>query len=172
MEFQISEVISPGVTAGAVDFECRRSRVLMDAGRHHEVILNRLQSCLPRVIPKLGLQSFSPTRAEVQITASNHGDYFRCHSDNGHENLKSRELTFVYFFHSEPKKFEGGELRLYDSRWENGAYVATENYRAIVPQQNEIVLFPSSLMHEITPINSSSKAFEDSRFTVNGWLHR
>ncbi|MCU1297003.1 MAG: 2OG-Fe(II) oxygenase [Acidobacteriaceae bacterium] len=172
MDFEISEVISPGLTAGAVDFECRRSRVLMDAGAHRDVILNRIQSCLARVVEKLGLQPFSPTHAEVQITASNHGDYFRCHSDNGHENLNSRELTFVYFFHREPKRFQGGELRLYDSRWENGAYVATENYRAIMPRQNQIVLFPSSLLHEITPIDSSAKAFADSRFTVNGWLHR
>jgi len=171
MEFQISEVIAPGVTAGAVDFECRRSQVLMDTGRHRDVILNRLQSCLPRVFEKLGLQPFWPGKAEVQITASNHGDFFRCHSDNGHEDLKSRELTFVYFFHREPKKFEGGELRIYDSRWENGAYVATKNYRTIVPLQNQIILFPSSLLHEITPVECSSKLFKDSRFTVNGWFH-
>jgi Rps23 Pro-64 3,4-dihydroxylase Tpa1-like proline 4-hydroxylase len=172
MEFQISEVISPGVTGGAVDFEYRRSQVLMDTGRYRDVILNRLQSCLPRVFQKLGLQSFWPTRAEVQITASNHADFFRCHSDNGHEELKSRELTFVYFFHREPKTFQGGELRLYDSQWDGQAYVATENYRAIVPRQNQIVLFPSSLTHEITPVECPSKAFADSRFTVNGWLHR
>jgi SM-20-related protein len=172
MEFQISEVISPGVTGGAVDFEYRRSQVLMDTGHYRDVILNRLQSCLPRVFQKLGLQSFWPTRAEVQITASNHADFFRCHSDNGHDELKSRELTFVYFFHREPKTFQGGELRLYDSRWDGQAYVATENYRAIVPRQNQIVLFPSSLTHEITPVECPSKAFADSRFTVNGWLHR
>ncbi len=172
MEFQISEVISPGVTGGAVDFEYRRSHVLMDTGRYRDVILNRLQSCLPRIFQKLGLPSFSPTRAEVQITASNHADFFRCHIDNGHDELKSRELTFVYFFHREPKTFQGGELRLYDSRWDGQAYVATENYRTVVPRQNQIVLFPSSLTHEITPVECPSKAFADSRFTLNGWLHR
>jgi Rps23 Pro-64 3,4-dihydroxylase Tpa1-like proline 4-hydroxylase len=171
MEFEISEVISPGATSGTVDFEYRRSRVLMDVGVHHAVILNRIQSCSSRVFEKLVLEPFWPSRAEIQITSSNHGDFFRCHSDNGHEKIQSRALTFVYFFHREPKKFRGGELRLYDSRSENGVQVRAENYRTIVPRQNQIVFFPSSLEHEITPVDCVSQAFADSRFTVNGWLH-
>jgi SM-20-related protein len=171
MEFEISEVISPGATGGTVDFEYRRSRVLMDTGAHHAVILDRIQSCSSRVFEKLALEPFSPSRAEIQITSSNHGDFFRCHSDNGHEDIQTRALTFVYFFHREPKKFRGGELRLYDSRLENGVCVRGENYRTIVPRQNQIVFFPSSLEHEITPVDCASLAFADSRFTVNGWLH-
>jgi len=171
MEFEISEVISPGATSGTVDFEYRRSRVLMNTGVHHAVILNRIQSCSSRVFERLVLEPFWPSRAEIQITSSNHGDFFRCHSDNGHEDIQSRALTFVYFFHREPKKFRGGELRLYDSRRENGDYVRAENYRTIVPRQNQIVFFPSSLEHEITPVDCASQAFADSRFTVNGWLH-
>jgi hypothetical protein len=171
MQFQISEVISPGASGGAVDFEYRRSRVLLDLGRHHSIILDRIQSCSPRVFEKLGVEPFWPTRAEVQITASNHGDFFRCHSDNGHPDIRSRALTFVYFFHREPKKFHGGELRLYDSRMQDGASVPAETHRVIVPRQNQIVFFPSSLEHEITTVDCSSQEFADSRFTVNGWLH-
>ena len=171
MEFEISEVISPGATGGTVDFEYRRSRVLMDTGVHHAVILDRIQSCSCRLFEKLALEPFWPSRAEIQITSSNHGDFFRCHSDNGHEDIQTRALTFVYFFHREPKKFRGGELRLYDSRLESGVYVRAENYRTIVPRQNQIVFFPSSLEHEITPVDCASLAFADSRFTVNGWLH-
>jgi Rps23 Pro-64 3,4-dihydroxylase Tpa1-like proline 4-hydroxylase len=78
----------------------------------------------------------------------------------------------VYFFHREPKTFRGGDLRIYDSRWENGRYEPTENYRNIVPRQNQMVFFVSSLAHEITPVECPSGAFADSRFTVNGWIHR
>jgi hypothetical protein len=172
MEFQISEVIAPGMPGGITDFEHRRSHVLMDLGERHDVLLNRLQACLPKVVRKLGQDSFRPSRVEMQITASNDGDFFRWHSDNAGETIASREITFVYFFHREPKTFRGGELRIYDSRWENGAYVPTQNYRAIVPQQNQVVLFASSLAHEITPVECPSRAFPDSRFTVNGWFHR
>jgi Rps23 Pro-64 3,4-dihydroxylase Tpa1-like proline 4-hydroxylase len=34
------------------------------------------------------------------------------------------------------------------------------------------VLFPSSLVHEILPVQCSSRKFADSRFTLNGWFRR
>jgi Rps23 Pro-64 3,4-dihydroxylase Tpa1-like proline 4-hydroxylase len=171
-EFRISEIIAPGVNVATADFESRRSHVLMELDKHHAVIVNRIQSCLPRIFEKLEHEPFPLNRVEAQITASNDRDFFRQHSDNAHEQTAARELTFVYFFHREPKQFRGGELRIYDSCWANGGYAATANYRAIVPQQNQIVFFPSSLVHEITPVECAGATFADSRFTVNGWLRR
>jgi len=170
--FHISEVISTGVEGGIVDPENRRSRVLMDLGKHGDVVVGRIQSALPRVLEKLGMKTFSVSRVETQITASNHGDFFRHHSDNREEEVASRQLTFVYFFHREPKAFHGGELRLHNSQLENGAWTHPGDYRAVVPEQNQIVFFRSELLHEITPVVCPSQAFADSRFTVNGWLHR
>ena len=170
-EFQVSEVISPDI-GGAVDFEYRRSRILQELGTHRDVVLNRIRSLLPRAFEQLGHGPFAVSRVEAQITASNDGDFFRWHNDNGHGEIATREITFVYFFHREPKQFQGGELRLYDSRWENGMYRPQESYRTIVPQQNQAILFLSSLAHEITRVECPSKAFADSRFTLNGWLHR
>jgi Rps23 Pro-64 3,4-dihydroxylase Tpa1-like proline 4-hydroxylase len=170
--FRISEVIQPGAAAGTVDYDQRRSRVLMELGEHHKVIADHIYACLPRVLTRLGHDTFAVSDVEAQITASNDGDYFHRHADNAQADNSSREITFVYFFHQEPKKFQGGELRVYDSRRGNEEYVPTENCRSVVPQQNQMVLFSSSLMHEITTVECSSRAFADSRFTVNGWLHR
>ena len=170
-EFHLSEVVSPGVNGGGTDFEHRRSRVLLNIGRHGAALAASVKECLPRILPKLGHDTFPVSRVEAQITASNDGDFFRWHNDNAHEEVASREITFVYFFHREPKKFRGGELRIYDSRWQDG-YVPTENYRNIVPRQNQLVAFPSCLAHEITLVDCPSRAFADSRFTVNGWFHR
>jgi SM-20-related protein len=172
MRFEISEVLSPGVTVGAVDYEHRRSRVLLDLGGHETMITDRLRTCLPRVLQRWGRDPFPISRIESQITASNHGDYFRCHSDNGVGEVADREITFVYFFHREPKQFSGGELRIYDSRRENDNYVPTANYRTVVPEQNQLVLFASGLSHEITPVECPSGKFADSRFTVNGWFRK
>jgi SM-20-related protein len=172
MRFEISEVLSPGVTGGAIDYEQRRSRVLMDMRGQERLITDRLLACLPRVLQKWGRDPFPISRVETQTTASNHGDFFRCHSDNGAEEVAAREITFVYFFHREPKQFSGGELRIYDSRRENDNYVPTANYRTIVPEQNQLVLFASGLSHEITPVDCPSGRFADSRFTLNGWLHK
>jgi Rps23 Pro-64 3,4-dihydroxylase Tpa1-like proline 4-hydroxylase len=172
MRFELSEVLSPGVTGGAVDYEHRRSRVLMDMGGHESMIVDRVVTCLPRILEKWGRERFPISHVETQITASNHGDFFHCHIDNGAEAVLTREITFVYFFHREPKQFSGGELRIYDSRRENDNYVPTANYRTIVPEQNQLILFASGLSHEITPVECPSGAFADSRFTVNGWVHR
>jgi SM-20-related protein len=172
LRFEISEVLSPGVTGGAVDYEHRRSRVLMDMGQHEKVMVDRVLACLPRVLEKWGRAPFPISRVEIQTTASNHRDFFRCHNDNGAEAVADREITFVYFFHREPKQFSGGELRIYDSRRENDNYVPSPNYRTIVPEQNQLVLFASGLSHEITPVECPSGQFADSRFTVNGWVHK
>jgi SM-20-related protein len=171
-DFQISEVVAPGATRGVIDFESRRSRVLIDLGKHEAIIVNRIQACWSRVLRRLEHDPFVASKVEAQITASNDGGFFRCHSDNGQDENASREITFVYFFQREPKRFTGGELRIYDSRLENGAYAPTESGRVIVPQQNQIVFFASPLAHEITPVRCPSQAFADSRFTVNGWFHR
>jgi hypothetical protein len=172
-DFAISEVVSPGVPgAGMIAHEYRRSRVLLDLGPFREMFLDRLQPLLPRVMEQIGVECFKPTRSEVQMTASNHGDFFREHSDTGQAEIATRALTFVYFFHPEPRTFRGGHLRMFDSRpFENGWRRAGAS-ATIVPQQNQIVFFPSELVHEITPIECGSRAFADSRFTVNGWLHR
>jgi Rps23 Pro-64 3,4-dihydroxylase Tpa1-like proline 4-hydroxylase len=109
---------------------------------------------------------------EAQITASNHGDFFRCHTDNGASDIASRDVTFVYFFHREPRAFHGGELRIYESRPQRDGLRSAPSYHSIIPEQNQMVVFPSCLAHEITPVECPSGLFADSRFTVNGWLHR
>ena len=171
-DFSASEVISPTADGGMVNHEHRRSRVLTSLSRHKRVILARIEAALPQVLQTLGMEEFTVAASEVQITASNDGDFFRVHSDNGSDPVASRYLTFVYFFHREPRGFEGGELRIHDARLKNDRYVSEGNYQTIVPGQNQIVFFPCELLHEITPVKCPSGRFSDSRFTLNGWLRQ
>jgi Rps23 Pro-64 3,4-dihydroxylase Tpa1-like proline 4-hydroxylase len=171
-DFKASEVVSPHADHGVVNYRQRRSHVLMEPGPYQEIIRERIQSVLPQVLEKLGMEPFPIASLEVQITASNDGDYFHFHSDNGSAKVALRTLTFVYFFHREPRAFEGGELRIHDARLENGRYVSEGSYQTIVPRQNQIVFFPCQLMHEVTAVNCASGQFADSRFTLNGWLRR
>jgi len=126
-EFQSSELVSPSGEPGMIDYDHRRSRVLMDLGKHEEIILDRIRGVLPRVLDQLGIEQFPVTQVEAQITASNDGDFFRAHSDDSEEIIASRRITFVYFFHSDPRQFEGGELRLHDSRREGQRQVSREH---------------------------------------------
>jgi Rps23 Pro-64 3,4-dihydroxylase Tpa1-like proline 4-hydroxylase len=170
-EFQSSELVSPSGEPGMIDSDHRRSRVLMDLGKHEKIILDRIRGVLPRVLDQLGIEQFPVTQVEAQITASNDGDFFRAHSDDSEEIIASRRITFVYFFHGEPRQFDGGELRLHDSYGKGREQVSSGTYQTVVPQQNQIVFFPCSVQHEITPVRSESRSFADSRFTLNGWLH-
>ncbi|MGA8214757.1 MAG: 2OG-Fe(II) oxygenase [Candidatus Sulfotelmatobacter sp.] len=169
-DFRISEVISPSGDADVIDYSHRRSRVMMDLGKHEDVIVKRIYAVLPEVLQQLGMEEFPVSWVETQVTASNDGDFFRMHNDDGEGVVALRKLTFVYFFHGEPCRFKGGELRLHDANLQEEGYVSKGSYQTIVPQQNQIVFFPCSVLHEITPVECPSKAFADSRFTVNGWL--
>ena len=171
-DFSASEVVSPNADGGIVNYEHRRSRVLMDLTQHQDIMLERIKAVLPQVLDRLGMEEFSIAGVEAQVTASHDGDFFHFHSDNGSDRVASRYLTFVYFFHREPRQFEGGELRIHDALLEQGAYVSAGSYQTIIPQQNQIVFFPCELLHEITPVNCASQHFADSRFTLNGWLRR
>jgi Rps23 Pro-64 3,4-dihydroxylase Tpa1-like proline 4-hydroxylase len=179
-DFRYSEVISPSGEPGVIDYNHRRSRVLTDLGKHQHVILERILSVLPSVLEQLGMEEFPVAQVEAQITASNDGDFFRLHSDDAQETIATRHLTFVYFFHRDPSPFDGGELRLHGAGVDRtlhgdsqpAADEQTGIYQTIVPQQNQIVFFPCSVMHEITRVHCSSRSFADSRFTLNGWLHR
>lgn len=171
-DFRLSEVYSPSAQKGVINDDFRRSRVLMDLDEQQEMILARIKSVLPRVMERLGMEQFTIASVEAQITASNDGDFFHFHNDNGSEGVATRHLTFVYFFHQEPRQFEGGELRIHDAHLEDGDYVSDGSYQTIVPRQNQIVFFPCEQLHEITPVRCPSQRFADSRFTLNGWLRR
>jgi Rps23 Pro-64 3,4-dihydroxylase Tpa1-like proline 4-hydroxylase len=171
-DFQASELYSPSAENGVINYGYRRSRVLMDLAEQQELILARIKSVLPQVLEKLGMEEFTIADVEAQITASNDGDFFLLHDDNGSEGVSARHVTFVYFFHGEPRQFEGGELRIHDAHLKEGEYVSDGTFETIVPQQNRIVFFPCELQHEITAVKCPSQLFADSRFTLNGWLRR
>lgn len=172
LEFTASEVVAPTAEQGVIDHEHRRSRVLTALGRYEKLLMGRIKMVLPQVLQRLGMEEFDIAGVETQITASNDGDFFRFHSDNGSDRVAARHLTFVYFFHHEPRQFEGGELRIHDARLEQDRYISAGSYQEIVPRQNQIVFFPCELLHEITPVKCPSGLFADSRFTLNGWLRR
>jgi SM-20-related protein len=167
-EFTASQVFDPGGNRPAY----RRSRVSLNTGWFHDMIAQRMAFYLPRILRALDRPYFNVTRVESQLTASNDGDYFRVHNDNSQANWPSREITYVYFFHREPRAFSGGELVLYDSREDGGVPEPVLARKRITPEQNTIVFFDSSVLHEVTPVSCPSQRFADSRFTLNGWLHR
>jgi Rps23 Pro-64 3,4-dihydroxylase Tpa1-like proline 4-hydroxylase len=60
-------------------------------------------------------------------------DYYKAHTDTS-------ILTYLYWCHKEPKKFEGGDL------------ILPELDEGITYKNNRLVVFPSWRLHEVTPI--------------------
>jgi len=156
-----------------IDTKYRRARSLRKMGRHKQVMVKLMKAALPRALKRLRHPGFHISSVDVQFTASNHGDFISPHRDSDSEGeLASREITFVYYYRTRPNAFRAGELRIYDSRLENGEYVSTGRYKSVAPRHNRVVFFPSSQWHEVMPVDCPSQAFADSRFTVHGWVRR
>ncbi len=150
----------------------RRSSVLYNFPEFAELVSDRIQSITPDIFRTLELSPFSISHIEAQLTAHNDSNYYKVHNDNGSSNTAMRELTYVYYFYREPKPFSGGELVIYDSKIENTYYINADSYKTIEPRNNSIVFFLSRSMHEVLPVRCPSRVFQDSRFTINGWIHR
>ena len=157
---------------GVIDHANRRSRALIAWSPFHNVLMDRIASFFPVVLEKLKWPLFQVAYMETQLTASNHEEFFKMHSDNRSDLVATRELTFVYFFYRETKAFTGGELVIYDTVIKNGSHTPTGPYQVIQPEQNKIVFFPSYCLHEVRTVCCPSRDFADSRFTLNGWLHK
>ena len=137
-----------------------------------ELLKSKLVAILPKILPKLNHRPFSISEIEIQLTAHNDGCFYKMHNDAGSEKTATRELTYVYYFNKEPKPFYGGELKLCDTELKSNVVTTLKNYKIIEPQNNRIIFFNSRSRHEVLPVICQSKAFEDSRFTLNGWIRR
>lgn len=168
--FKPATIIARGAGSPSVDPKLRKSKTLDKLNNFEAMIAERVKAQLEPVLSKLNHKSFPVGRIELQATASNDGDYFRLHADS--DGKDTREISFVYFFHGEPRRFSGGELRLYQTRFVNGQLLPADQSRTITPRQDTIVFFPSLNEHELLPVRVPSQKFADSRFTINGWIHR
>ncbi|MEG4025859.1 2OG-Fe(II) oxygenase [Microcoleus sp. S13C4] len=165
-----SEFVSTSTSTNAEDY--RRSMVLHSFPEFSELMVNRIKAILPDVLKSLNIPSFPLGEIEAQLTMHNDNNFYKLHNDSGSPDTASRFFTYVYYFYREPKAFSGGELQIYDSKIENNFYVADKTFRTVEPRNNSIVFFLSRYMHEVLRVSCPSKAFADSRFTINGWVRQ
>jgi Rps23 Pro-64 3,4-dihydroxylase Tpa1-like proline 4-hydroxylase len=145
------------------------------------------------VIPRLDVAPFTVRTLELSVRVYRDGHFFMTHKDvppqraaaasstTGDDegraaaepavSLANRVLSFVYFFHKVPRRYTGGELLLFDSNPVSDEYTAT-GFTTIVPEDNALVIFPSRFFHCVVPIRCAGQDFLDSRFVVNGFVHK
>jgi Rps23 Pro-64 3,4-dihydroxylase Tpa1-like proline 4-hydroxylase len=155
-----------------LDYDVRRSRTL--SGARVEEIWNRfdrrLRGILPGVRRELGMAWFRLGEVERQLTAHGSGGFFAPHVDTGHAIAVNRRISCVYYFYASPRRFTGGELRVYDTWVTPSGSTAAATYTTLMPVDNSIVFFPSDTFHEVCPVRCETDAFAGSRFTMTIWF--
>ena len=171
--FMPSEVYADG--HGHVDASRRISAILTDdkAEALRTLFMPRIKAALAdyNVNESLGIDPGSiGKKYEFQVTCSGNGAFFKPHTDGSNIAHPSRQISFVYYFHVTPKRFNGGSLLLYDSAPKTERF-ATGSFTRIEPLDNSIVFFPSGVVHEVERVEAESDDLADGRFTLNGWIN-
>lgn len=135
-------------------------------------LIERAEAALPAILPEIGIAPFTPSGFEVELVAYDDQCFIARHRDTGTgatRHTRDRIVSMVYYLHSEPKGFTGGELRLWPLRQAEGSDPV---FRDVAPVQNAIVAFPSWAVHEVLPVRVPSGQFSDARFAINIWAQR
>lgn len=163
---------SSGVgTGNAVATKIRNSHKLEDLGPFRDVIEEKARERLPAVAAQLGIPAFPACEVQLELVSHGDGAYYRRHVDlytgSAREGLGGdRLISMVYYFHRRPRKFSGGQLRLYPVGRDAGQVIDVE------PSDETAVAFGSWVPHEVLPVGCPGAAFDDSRFSVNCWFLR
>jgi len=162
------------------DPDVRVGLKLYRLGPLEPILSERMLDRLGDIIAAAGYRGPEPQSLEFEITASGDGAHFAAHIDIalgagrrtvGKEEGEDRVISTVYYFHRDPKGFNGGALRLYrfgvdPSEAQDHDSVAFE------PVQNSLVAFPSFARHSVEPVHCPSGEFADYRFGLNCFFCR
>ena len=107
---------------------------------------------------------------QVECTYTPDGGFYRPHRDETSVLLGPRQLTFIYYLHVQPRRFEGGDLLIY-AGLDDGTMYSSNTFVRIQPTHNRLVIFPSYRVHEVKEVVAPSDSGL-ARFCVNGWIGR
>ena len=178
--FVPARVLRPNESRGVVDRKIRNAQCLDKRTRRdlRSWFVPKLHGVLPEVLGRLRMERLDVGHIELEVTVHRCGGFFTAHRDVdvAHRDdktarrllrVRARKLSYVYYFHRDPRPFAGGDLLLYDTV---GADHRSAAFSRIDPVRNSIVFFPSDCWHEVTPVACGDEP-EDGRFTINGWIH-
>lgn len=110
---------------------------------------------------------------DATATASGHGSFHAAHIDNdpfgGVPAGVSRRISFTWHAFREPKRFEGGDLRIWDHAEipsSRGPWTPAATSRIHACVDNTLVVFSSYSLHEVVTVRAHGGEFADRRFAV------
>ncbi len=147
----------------------RVSIATRELGPFRPILESKILGLVPHLMATLRTSPAENPKLELQLVAHNEGAFYIRHLDTHttRDRGRIRVLSGIYYFHSLPKAFTGGSLRLYAFGDTEG-----ENFIDIEPRHNSLLVFPSWAPHEVRPVSCPSGHFSDSRFAINCWVYR
>lgn len=154
---------------GKVNEKMRISKVTRDLGPFDAVLHEKIHAFYPEMLMGLKMADFKKKeQLELEIAAHGDGAFFKPHIDMRLGETGDRVLSAVYYMHSIPKKFSGGELKIYPLEIMPG----DDEPVVLEPKHNSLLIFQSYVHHEVLPIVCPGAAFRDYRFAINCWIHK
>lgn len=167
LNLHMDMVFSAGSEATPDDVAARRAEspllTMIDSFIQDERILSMLDTA-PAPLNEMRYCNYWST----QVSRYGHSDHYHWHYDRIPWD-DTRLITFIYYVHSQPKKFEGGEFVLTNGLLWEDKVIGASSEAVIEPRNNRIVLFDSRSVHTVKTTSAPEK-FEDGRFSVNVWI--
>ncbi|MDH3605190.1 MAG: hypothetical protein OEU26_36805, partial [Candidatus Tectomicrobia bacterium] len=93
------------------NLERRHQLGLLNHADVSSLLTPKVLTILPDALPALHVRSYPIGDINTQLTLMHHGHFGKPHRDDVDE---SNVVVFLYYFHTHPKMFTGGDLLLYD----------------------------------------------------------
>ena len=167
LDFKPSLIYVKGVQKRS---DLRISLTLKDLGPYKKIMQDSIREVIPVLTESLKITRFEVGDIDMEFAAYGDGALFKSHIDTAvHKKTENpRVISAVYYFHSSPKRFEGGNLRFYALLIGKGDEISKD----ILPDNNSLLAFPSFVPHEVLPVTAPEADFKDWRFAVNCWIHK
>lgn len=144
----------------------RQSLEIENLGPCRQIIRDAVAPLVEEFAAMFGVPIGEKRRFDGSMNAHTDGAYYKPHIDmGGHSHFRSRVLSAVYYFHRQPAGFTGGELRLF-------RLDSPSDFIDVPAVDNQLVVFPSMVPHEVRPVSVPSGDYADARFAFNLWVHK
>ncbi|MBE9461047.1 2OG-Fe(II) oxygenase [Dyadobacter subterraneus] len=165
LDFKQSVIYSGGIKKIS---ESRISLTLKNFEPYKTIIQESIRKRVPALVDGLKLSKFNAGEIETEFVSYGDRSLFKSHIDTAvHKKTeKPRVISVVYYLHSIPKKFEGGNLRIHTI----SIGEEKEHSIDISPDNNSLLAFPSFAPHEVRPVIAPGIDFKDRRFAINCWI--
>ena len=133
-----------------------------------QVFESLINEHLPSITHALKIESFQPGRHILRLDSTPHNGFGGIHQDVG----LGAQLIYLYYFHTHPKQFTGGDLLIHDQHVQDNL-PQHDSFTTIRHEDNTLVIFEPHFFHQVTTVKSHVPNLtpRNARLSVCGFIH-